>query len=194
MNKPLPITIHEVRHTRRSIRIAYDKGTGHFKIDEPDNPLPSFTAAFDALLPLVAIMIHVPEEWATTNCRVVGIKLAAQGGAKSVALCVRKGIDDAAKEFAFVTPFRLLAHPTEPGTYTPPLTGAQAELIETVIEESKRYLLGERAQGEIAFGEDDGDPENPEPVPDATLPGVTVEPTKRRRKAKKKNDDEVVNV
>jgi hypothetical protein len=193
MTKPLLITIHEVRRTRRSIQIAYDKGTGHFQLDEPDNPLPSFTAAFDALFPLVAIIIDVPEEWAALNCRVVGLKLGEQGGAKTVALIVRKGIDDAAKEFAFVTPFRLLAHPTEPGTYTPPLTNAQAALIETLIEEAKRYLLGERAQGEISFGEDDGDPDNAEPTPDAPeLPGVTVEPpkAKRGRKPKAKAKDE----
>lgn len=180
------ITIHEVRRKRRTIAISYTKGESKFSFEERDAPLPEFNQAFDALAPLVSIICHFPEEYSTVNCRVIGIRMDEQGGAFNVALIVRKGIDDAAKEFAFVTPARLLAHPTEPGSYTPPLTQAQAELVNAAVEAAKQYVLGNRAQGEIAFGdpEDEAAKNNPEPGEGEALPGMS-EPAPKKRGRKK---------
>lgn len=154
--KAKSIDILEVHRTRRTINIHWQQGDGRFDLDEPDNPLPAFTKAFDALTSLVTTVLHVPEEWAV-NLRVTGVKMSKQGGADQVSLVFRKSLDDASKEFSAVTPPRLLAHPTEPGSYTPPLTEAQAALVWEAIEQAKAYVKGDRAQGVITFeGDEEG--------------------------------------
>jgi hypothetical protein len=104
--------------------------------------------ALEALVPLVAVICHFPSKYVETDCRVCGLIIGSKGGADTIVLDVRKGLDDAAKEFKFKTPERLLAHPEEEGTYTPPLKEAEAALVYTMIEEAKSYIRGERAHPE----------------------------------------------
>jgi hypothetical protein len=108
------ITIVNVALTRRSIKVGWRQGDSAFDLDEPDNPLPAFTKAIAALAPLAVQIIHVAPEW-VESLRVIGLVIGDQGGANTVSIVCRKSIDDASKEFAFATPPRLLAHPTEPG-------------------------------------------------------------------------------
>jgi hypothetical protein len=154
--KPKSIDILEAHRTRKSICITWQQGDGSFELAEPDNPLPAFTKAFDALTALVTTIIHVPKEWAA-NLRVTGLKMSKQGGADQVSFVFRKGLDDASKEFVAVTPPRLLAHPTEPGSYTPPLTNAEAALVWEAVEQAKAYVKGDRAQGVISFDDDENE-------------------------------------
>lgn len=155
-----PIVIVKVRRTRKTIQIAWEQGDAAFDLDERDNPLPAFNKAFDALTALVPTICHFPPEYAKEGLRVVGVKMGEQGGAKTVAILVRKDLSDAIKEFAFITPERLLSHPTEPGSYTPPLMVVEAEWVNEAIEQAKRYVRGDRAQGQIEFdGDEDGDAE-----------------------------------
>ena len=153
--KPKPISIVSVRRTRKSIKIAWQQGDSSFDLDERDNPLPSFINAFDAVTPLVATICHFPSEYIAQGMRVVGLKMGEQGGAETVSLIARKDLSDASKEFAFVTPERLLQHPTQEGKYTPPLTPEEAELVHELIEQAKLYVRGKRAQGQIEFDGDD---------------------------------------
>jgi hypothetical protein len=158
-NKPSsPLQITNVLRTRKSVAINWTVGDGKFDLDERDNPLPSFGQAFDALPPIVCRVLGLPETY-VENLRVIGVKMSEQGAAPMVSFNVRKGLPDAAKEFAFVTPPRLLAHPTEPGSYTPPLSDADAAAVWEAIEQAKRYVLKDRAQGQIAFEDDDGEVE-----------------------------------
>lgn len=177
MNTPktLAIEIVTIKRTRKRIEIAWHQGDASFGLKERDNPLPSFVAAFDALAPLVATVCHFPPDYAAINLRVVGLTLGEQGGSQTAALVARKGIDDASQEFVFNTPPRLLADPSEEGSYTPPLDPANAELVATLVEEAKRYIRGERAQGQIEFesgaeqegddSEDDGDDHEADELP-----------------------------
>lgn len=155
--KPMPIVISSVGVGRKNIRIGWEQGDASFDLCERDNPLPSFYHAFEALTPLVATICHFPPKWVENGVRVVGLRIGEQSGAQSVALVVRKDIDDAAKEFAFVTPSRLLAHPETPGKYTSPLSEKDAGLVYEAIEQAKAYVKGDRAQGQIAFEDEDGD-------------------------------------
>ena len=182
MTTPQLIQITEAHRKRKTVAISYSKGEGHHSLDERENPLPEFGKAFDSLLHLVAIILNLPESW-LENCRVVGIKLDTLGGAQTVSLIGRKALDDASKEFVFVTPPRLLAHPSEPGSYTPPLTLAQAALIEEVIEQAKQYVMGNRAQGEIPF--EDAEPAEPIDGDSLPLENMPASKPKRRRKGKK---------
>jgi hypothetical protein len=197
MPKALAIEIKSVHRTRKTVCIHYQQGDSKFELEERDNPLPAFGHAFDALVPLVATILHLPAAWAEQNLRVVGITMGEQGGAQTVVLACRKGLDDASKEFKFATPARLLAHPGEPGKYTPPLTNADAGLVQEAIEQAKLYVKGERAQGQIAFAdeneEDDGsgthEPEAGEELPFAPpsvapIEAVTSEPKRERKRAK----------
>lgn len=191
MPKPLAIQIVSATRTRKTICVHWTQGDSKFDMEERDNPLPALPKAFDALAPLVATILHLPAAWAEQNLRVVRLKMGEQGGAQTVVLYVRKGLDDASKEFVFDTPPRLLSHPSEPGSYTPPLTEADAALVEEAIEQAKLYVRGERAQGQIAFDDekegDDGsgtqEPEAGDELPLGTPPAPEAEVP---RKASKK--------
>lgn len=152
----LAIEIASIKRTHKRIEIDYARGEGKFQLKERDNPRSSFLEAFDALTPLVATICHLPADYTEVNCRVTGVVLGEQGGMTTAALLVRKGIDDASKEFVFKTPARLMGHPTQEGSYTPPLSVDDAELVHQLVEEAKLYIEGERAQGQIEF-EGDGD-------------------------------------
>ncbi len=152
--KPKAIEIISVKRGRRNIVIHYAKGDAKFELDERDNPLESFYAAFDALAPVVGTIAHLGANYYKTGLRVIKMDMGTKGGAATVALHARKDIDDAAKEFAFKTPERLLSHPTEEGKYTPPLPKADVGLVEEMIEQAKAYVRGERSQGEISFAGD----------------------------------------
>jgi len=112
---------------------------------------------------------HLGANYVKSGLRVVKLDVGEKGGAPTVALHCRKDIDDAAKEFAFKTPERLLAHPTQEGKYTPPLPKDDVALVEEMIEQAKQYVFGNRAQGEIQFDgdedEDDGDGKEGEELP-----------------------------
>jgi hypothetical protein len=158
--KPRSIQIKSVKRTRKTIEIGWEQGDASFDLSERDNPLPSFGQALDALAPVVATVCHFLPDYAATGLRVVGLKLGEQSGAGTVSFKVRKSIDDAAKEFAFDTPERLLAHPTTPGKYTPLLTEADAALVHEAVEQARMYIIGERAQGQIELPEGDDDDSN----------------------------------
>lgn len=155
-SKPKSIEIVSAQRTRKTVCIHWRQGDGSFDLDERDNPLPAFVQAFDALVDLVPTILHLPTGW-TENLRVIGIKMGEQGGAATVQLICRKSVSDASKEFPFVTPYRLLAHPSEPGSYTPPLSEADAALVWEAVEQAKAYVKGDRAQGQIEFEGDEDD-------------------------------------
>lgn len=181
--KPKAIEIVSAQRTRKTICIHWKQGDGSFDLDERDNPLPAFIQAFDALVGLVPTILHLPAGW-TENLRVIGIKMGEQGGAATVQLVCRKSVSDASKEFPFTTPYRLLAHPSEPGSYTPPLSDADAALVWEAVEQAKLYVRGERAQGQIEFeGEDEDaadDPDSTE-LKEPRLIEVPAEPAKKKR-------------
>lgn len=154
-----PIVITNIFRTRKTIRIAWTQGDASFDLEETENPLPSFMVALEALVPLVAVVCHFPANYVENGARVCGIICGSKGGADTVVFDVRKDLDDAAKEFKFKTPERLLQKPTEEGTYTPPLQEAQAALVYTLIEEAKSYVKGQRSQGSLPLldGEDEGE-------------------------------------
>lgn len=198
----LAINVASIKRTRKRIEIAWTQGDAAFDLKERDNPLPSFVAALDALVPLVGTICHLPEDYTATNCRVTGVILGEQDGVETVALVARKGLDDASKEFVFKTPARLLAHPTEEGSYTPPLTGKEAEAVAEAIEQAKMYIRGERAQGQIAFEDEDGDGDDgdnsdtAENNPDQEdLPLAAPEMAhNRKRRGKRKGEADVIDI
>jgi hypothetical protein len=195
------LTIQSVKRTRKRIFIAYHNGVEDLTISSTDNPLPDFHTALDKLPALMCVICAFPESYAE-GLRPMGIKMGEQGEADTVSVLGQKSLSDAAKALNIVTPPRLLAHPTEPGTYTPPLTEEQAEGVWALIEAAKDYVKGKRAQGVLPGfdGEEDeeehggGEGEGKENPAQEKLPGVVEEfPAggeapidKKKKKAKKK--------
>jgi hypothetical protein len=150
--KPKEIEIVSVKRTRHSIVIHWRQGNGDFKLDERDNPLPSFGVAIDALGSIVSTICHFPQSY-IAGLRVSGFDLGSRGGATTIVIRAKKDLDDSSKEFGFVTPERLLEQPSEEGSYSPPLGVEAAALIAECIAEAKAYVKGDRAQGQIELPE-----------------------------------------
>jgi len=174
--KAKSIEITKSTRTKSRIVIDYTQGEGAFELDERDNPLPAFNKAFEALPALVMEICHLPETW-LPNLRVIGFEMGSQGGGATVSLICRKSFDDAAKELQFKTPPRFLEHPTEPGSYTPALPEKLANLVWEAVEQSKEYVKGNRAQGQLPLGSDDDEDGDEDPHSNVTpLPGMEESP------------------
>ena len=152
--KPRSIQITSVKRTRKTIEIGWTQGDASFDLCERDNPLPSFGAALDALLPIVVAVLHLPEDYAD-KISVTGFNIGEQSDARTVSFRVEVTFDDASKTLKFTTPTRLLAHPVTPGVYTPPLPLEFVGRVEEAIEQARLYIIGERAQGQIELPEGD---------------------------------------
>lgn len=176
--KPTSIRITKVRVTRKQIFISYHNGDEELTIKSRDNPLPSFTKAVTELVPLILAICHLPPAYGE-NMRATGFTLTDKG---MVTLQAAKSFDDAGSPLNIATPLRFLELPSEEGSYTPPLTEKQADLVVTVEEEAKDYVLGKRAQGQIVFDGDDDDDAEDDDKEDA--PGQAVIPLPDQNKGK----------
>jgi hypothetical protein len=163
--KPKTLAIIEVRRTRRFIAIHYRKGDEDFKVRSNENPLPAFVQALDALVPIVLAVGELHETWAH-NFRIHGFTIGDMRDVKTVSIRGKKGVEMSGEMLDLTTPAALLAVPNTEGATTQPLTAAHVGLVESAIEEAKRYVLGERAQGTLdlddeaeadADGEEAGD-------------------------------------
>lgn len=148
MSTPSSFTIKRVKRTRKKLFVLWHNGSDDHSVNSTENALPEFQPALEALASLVCDIIGVPHDYAI-NLRVIGLVMGEQGEADTVSILAQKSLVDAGKALNIVTPPRLLAHPSEPGSYTPPLTNAQAELVWRAIEAAKDYAKGNRAQGEL---------------------------------------------
>lgn len=155
--KPASLTIHKVRLTRRHVKINYTNNSAEIELTEKDNPLPSFKEAIEALGALVLSICHLPLTYAE-GMRVSGLTLTAKG---LVTIQAVKSFEDASGPLNIATPLRFLDLPDEEGTYSPALTDAQVALVDSVLEEAKQYVLGNRAQGTLPL-EEAKDPLDPD--------------------------------
>lgn len=195
---PGSIVIAKVKRTRKRLFVSWNNGSEDRSVNSTENALPDFQTSLDALAPLVCEICAWPAEYAQ-DLRVMGVVMGEQGEADTVSIIAQKSLVDAGKALNISTPPRLLAHPTEPGSYTPPLMDAQAELVWALIEAAKDYAKGNRAQGELpGIGgieeEDDlGGGEQPDENSDP-LPFEAEEAAPKKRGRKKKNEAATVDV
>jgi hypothetical protein len=138
-----------------------------------ENPLPEFNAALDALMPLLVRIIEVNDGY-YINLKIAGITMGTLRDVRTVRIHAKKSLALCGKMLSLDTPPVLLSTPTTEGGITEPIEASEAELIETALEEAKRYVLGERAQGTLDLDDDedeeeyDHDPlasDNTEPLP-----------------------------
>jgi len=161
--KPKAIEILTGTLTRSRVRATWTQGDGNFKLDEPDNPLPSLGKALTACAVVAAEIVHAEKAWGE-GIRVVGFKMGTLGGSPTVVFHCKKSFDDTTEELVFDTPAKLLANPVEEGSYHPPLKKNRAELVEDLVEEFKKYVKGDRAQGTLPLEEEEKEkPAKPDP-------------------------------
>jgi hypothetical protein len=186
-DKPKAIVIQTVTRSRRFISIGYTLGDEHHQLDSNENPLPSFTKALDALIPLTCQILEVPENY-STNLTVQGITMGTMRDVATVSIHAKKSLSLAGKMLKLATPPVLMSTPKTEGGITPPLKDEQASLVDEVVEEAKRYVKGERAQGTLSLddddeGEDEGEQQSAAPAT-APLPfpgGAAGKPAKKQK-------------
>lgn len=180
--------IKSVRITRRHIVIDWTTPEGDFGLKLRDNPLPSFTRAVEALGALVLDILHLPTEYGK-GLTATGITVADKQGTHLVCITAKKELTDCNAPFNIATPLRFLDHPKEEGTYSPPLTDAQVGLVEAVIKEAKKYVKGDRAQGQLPLGgkpdDEDGEGDGPAEPQEGDVLNFGNSPAKSAPEAKK---------
>lgn len=185
--KPKHIVVESVSRTRRHIVIEYTQGDETLSVKSNENPLPEFNQALDALTPLLCSIIEVPSDYGL-NLKVAGVSMGTLRDVRTVRIHAKKNLSHCGKLLPIDTPPVLMSTPTTEGGVTPPLDAAQAELVDAVLEEAKRYIKGERAQGTLEIDEDEDEddfghdplaPDNTAPLP---LPeGSTGKPAKKKK-------------
>jgi hypothetical protein len=149
-----PIFIKSVRDKRKSIQIVYTQGADTIDHDFHDNPLPSFYKAIEALVPHVCTLCEFPSKDAA-KITATGITCREDGDNTLALITSRKKIKKGGRILNIPTPL-LPMYPDEENAGVDHMEKEEAAAIEKVIKETLKYLGGERAQGQIAFVEEDG--------------------------------------
>ena len=122
----------------------------------------------DALAPLVCELCELPRDY-IAGLTVSGLTLCESGKVEFVTIVAKKEIAGNSRPFNIATPLIPIDQPEEgEGSH---LTIAQAILVETAVEEARKYIRGERSQGQMKLSpeaeetevEGDEEPEAGEP-------------------------------
>lgn len=140
--------ITKVRLTRSQVVVDYTHENDTHNVTSSDAPLPSFVKAVEALKPLVLSVLHLPESYGD-KLTPVGLTMAEKQETELVTLVARKELPDAHSPFNIATPLRFLAHPEEEGSYSPALSDEYVAVVQEVLKEAKKYVKGDRAQGQL---------------------------------------------
>lgn len=146
------IEITAVRNNRASIHIEWLQGTDEYAVTFHDNCLPSFSKALDALPDHVCTLCELPAKDAA-KIAATGITVRQKGDNHLALIVAKKKIKKAGRVFNIATPL-LPMYEDDENKGADHMEPAEAKAIEKVISEAKKYLLGERAQGQIKFEEE----------------------------------------
>lgn len=140
------LNIRKMRRSAKKLSFTYLNGEEEHSASYKDNPLPSFGPALDALAPLVCELCELPRDY-MTGLTVSGLTLAESGKVECVTIVAKKEIAGNSRPFNIATPLIPIDQPEEgEGSH---LTIAQAILVETALEEARKYIRGERSQGQM---------------------------------------------
>lgn len=169
--KPKEIEIVKVRDNRKSIYIEFLVGNDLHKDTFHDNPLKSFYASLEALAPHVCTLAELPAA-DQKKLKVTGITVSKLGDDNDAAVIVaQKKLKRNGRVLNIATPI-LPMYAAKEDKGADRMSDDEARAIEKVIKEAKRYIAGEREQGQIVFEDPDkpkkekGDaPDNQEKFP-----------------------------
>lgn len=140
------LNIRKMRRSAKKLSFTYLNGEEEHSASYKDNPLPSFGPSLDALAPLVCELCELPRDY-TAGLTVSGLTLAESGKVECVTIVAKKEIAGNSRPFNIATPLIPIDQPEEgEGSH---LTIAQAILVETALEEARKYIRGERSQGQM---------------------------------------------
>jgi hypothetical protein len=174
--------ITSIKLTRNNVHIEYTNEGDTYKYDSADKPLPSFYKAMEALPPLVIDTLQLPKSYIGKKPKaddsepgypltVTGITIHTKGDSRLVCLVATKVIDTPSP-FNITVPNRYMDAPTKEGASSIPYSDKQVALIEEVIEEARKYLKGERAQGTLPLETEEQARAEPEDGNQESLPGT----------------------
>lgn len=141
-----------MRNRRNSIQISWTQGIDEYDLVCHDNPLPSFLKAIEALAPHVCTLCEFP---ARDAAKIIPTGITCRGKDDSILALItaKKPVKKGNRVFNIATPI-LPMHEDADNPAADHMEPAEAKAIEKVIAEAERYVDGERAQGQIQFGED----------------------------------------
>lgn len=145
----LAITITKVRLKKKSIHLEWTEGNDTCSRDFHENPLPSFIEAIKALVPHVISLCELPPKYAE-KMTATGITVTPKGDNAFALITSQKQIKKGKRVLNIATP-TLPMDADEENKAADHLEPEQADAIELVIAEAKRYLAGDRAQGQITL-------------------------------------------
>lgn len=157
------IVITAVRNLRKSIKIEYIQGTDEYALNCHDLPLPSFYKALTALNAHVCSLCEFPASDAK-KIDATGITVREKGDNALALIVARKKIRKGKRIFNVSTPL-LPMWADEENKGADHMDEDTAKAIEKVIAEAKKYVIGDRAQGQIEFEDDKpaaGEGKNPD--------------------------------
>lgn len=167
------IEILSVRLKRNKIALSWMEGKDKHSVEFHEAALPAFLRSVEALRPHALSLCELPakdlEKIVTT-----GITCREKGDNVLALITVKKKVRKGARAYPFSTPLLpMLEDPEKPTADH--MAEEECKAIQKVISEAKKYILGDRAQGEFKF--EDGEEEEEENKEDekkgeqtATLP------------------------
>ena len=140
------LNIRKIRRSSKKLSFTYLNGEEEHSASYKDNPLPTFGPSLDALAPLVCELCELPKDY-KDGLTVSGLTLCESGKVECVTIVAKKEIAGNSRPFNIATPLIPIDQPEEgEGSH---LTIAQAILVETAVEEARKYIRGERSQGQM---------------------------------------------
>jgi hypothetical protein len=183
--------ITKVRLKQRAVVIEYENEGETHSVTSRDVPLPSFVAAVANLSSLVLDILHLPKDYAE-GLKSTGLTMVETQEVELVCIVATKELPECHSPFNIATPLRFLEHPKEEGSYSPALGSDQVAAVQEVVAEAKKYVKGERAQGQLPL-EPEADEGEPDPAPEGDVlefgaenDNGTPQPVKQKRTRKAK--------
>ena len=140
------LNIRKIRRSSKKLSFVFLNGEEEHSASYKDNPLPTFGPSLDALAPLVCDLCELPRDY-IAGLTVSGLTLCESGKVECVTIVAKKEIAGNSRPFNIATPLIPIDQPEEgEGSH---LTIAQAILVETALEEARKYIRGERSQGQM---------------------------------------------
>ena len=140
------LNIRKIRRSSKKLTFVFLNGEEEHSASYKDNPLPTFGPSLDALAPLVCELCELPKDY-KDGLTVSGLTLCESGKVECVTIVAKKEIAGNSRPFNIATPLIPIDQPEEgEGSH---LTIAQAILVETAVEEARKYIRGERSQGQM---------------------------------------------
>jgi hypothetical protein len=180
--------ITKVRISRNNVHLEYNNEGDTYKYDSKDKPLPSFYKAVDALAPVICSTLGLPKSYVGKKptegdtepglpLRPTGLTITTKGESRMVTLVGQKTVSTSPSPFNIATPLRYMDAPTEEGACSEPYGTKDCAIIEEVIEEARKYLRGERAQGQLPLEEEPAQPSEPSDGNTLEFPGTEPDGT-----------------